>query len=89
MSRRIKEQQILQILADNLSTSQPMVVHSETIAAKLEMSIRETCQIVKIMDEMGMVITDGEGQNSVITRKGLDIVLQLSLRSAPLFEPFQ
>ena len=55
-----------------------MVVHSETIAAKLEMSMRETCQPVKIMDEMDMVITDGDGQNRVITRKGLDIILQLS-----------
>lgn len=75
MSRRIKKRQILQILADNLNSPQPMVVHSETIAAKLGMSVQETCQLVKIMDEMGMVIADGEGRNSLITRKGLDYVL--------------
>lgn len=75
MSRLVKEQQILQVLVENLATPQPMVVHSNTIAEKLHMSVEETCQLVKIMDEMGMVIADAEGQNSLITRKGVSSIL--------------
>ncbi len=75
MSRLLKKQQILQVLVENLATPQPMVVHSNTIAEKLDMSVEETCQLVKIMDEMGMVITDADGQNSLITRKGISSVL--------------
>jgi hypothetical protein len=71
MSMRNKKQQILQILYENLSTAQPQVVHSELIASKLKMSTKDTCQLLKIMHEMGVVVSDMEGQNSLITKEGL------------------
>ena len=71
MSILEKKRQILEILVANLDTPQPQLVHSEMIAAKLKMSVQETCQLVKIMDEMGMLVSDMDGQKSLITRKGL------------------
>lgn len=76
MSMLAKKKQILQILVANLNNSEPQVVHSEMIADKLEMSVNETCQLLKIMHQLGMVISDGEGQKSLITREGLKCVDQ-------------
>lgn len=74
MSRIIKKQQILEILVSNLNTTQAQVVQSEIIADKLKMSVQETCELVKIMNEMGMLISDVEGLNSLITQKGVNCV---------------
>ncbi len=76
MSIRNKKQQVLQILYENLSTSQPQVVHSELIASKLKMSTKDTCQLLKIMHAMGVVVSDMEGQNSLITKEGLRNLVQ-------------
>lgn len=76
MSIRNKKQQVLEILHENLSNPQPQVVHSELIAAKLEMSMKDTCQLLKIMHQMGVVVSDMEGQNSLITKEGLDNLVQ-------------
>lgn len=72
MSILTKKQQVLEILYDNLSNPQPQVVNSELIADKLEMSLKDTCQILKIMDRMGVVVSDIEGQNALITQEGLN-----------------
>jgi len=36
------------------------------------MSLKDTCQLLKIMHEMGVVISDLDGQSSLITREGLN-----------------
>lgn len=71
MSILTKKQQVLEILYDNLRTPQPQVVSSEQIADKLEMSLEDTCHILKIMDEMGVVVSQMEGQSALITQEGL------------------
>lgn len=71
MSIQAKKHQILEILVENLRSVQPQVVPSEIIADKLEMSVKETCSLLKIMHEMGVVVSDLEGQNSLITREGI------------------
>ena len=48
--------QVLEILVENLKNSQPQVVNSRHIADKLNMSEKETCQLIKIMHQMGVVI---------------------------------
>jgi predicted transcriptional regulator len=73
MSILAKKQQVLEILVENLSNPQPQVVNSELIADKLKMSMKDTCQLLKIMHEMGVVVSDLEGQNSLITREGLNL----------------
>ncbi len=72
MSIFAKKKQVLEILVENLSNPQPQVVQSELIADKLAMSVTETCQLLKVMHEMGIVISDSEGQSSLITREGLN-----------------
>ncbi|MCP3889063.1 MAG: hypothetical protein GY702_09365 [Desulfobulbaceae bacterium] len=72
MSIQSKKLQVLGVLAENLSNPQPQVVQSGLIANKLEMSLKDTCQLLKIMHEMGVVVSDLEGQSSLITREGLN-----------------
>lgn len=72
MSIRTKKQQVLEILVENLNNPQPQVVNSGLIADKLEMSLKDTCQLLKIMHEMGVVVSDIEGHNALITREGLN-----------------
>lgn len=72
MSILTKKQQVLEILGENLSNPQPQVVNSRLIADKLKMPMKDTCQLLKIMHKLGVVISDIEGQNSLITKEGLD-----------------
>ncbi len=76
MSIHTKKQQVLEILYENLSNPQPQVVRSELIATQLKMSMKDTCQLLKIMHEMGVVVSDMEGQNSLITKEGLNNLTQ-------------
>ncbi len=72
MSILKKRQQVLEILFENLSNPQPQVVNSRLIAAKLNISVKDTCQLLKMMHEVGEVVSDLEGQNSLITKEGLN-----------------
>ncbi|SDO72233.1 hypothetical protein [Desulforhopalus singaporensis] len=71
MCRLEKKQQVLRILADNLNTPNPELVASDYIADKLDMSKTDTCQLLKLMHEMGVVVSDMEGERSLITHEGL------------------
>jgi predicted transcriptional regulator len=72
MSHLVKTRQVLNILAKNLKNPQPQVVYCEHIAIELEMSVKETSQLLKIMHAMGVVISDAEGQKALITQKGMN-----------------
>lgn len=72
MSILAKKQQVLEILVANLDNPQPQVVHSEFIADTLKLSTKDTCQLLKVMHEMGLVVSDLEGQYSLITKEGLN-----------------
>jgi predicted transcriptional regulator len=76
MSIFANKKQVLEILVENLKNSQPEVVNSHHIANKLKMSEKDTCQLMKIMHQMGVVISDIDGQKSLITREGLHCVNQ-------------
>jgi len=71
MSLLTKKNLILTLLTDNLKNPHPQVVPSEIIAHKLNMSMKETSQLLKIMHDRGDVISDADGLNALITRKGL------------------
>lgn len=68
--------QVLEILVENLKNAQPQVVNSRHIADKLKISEKDTCQLMKIMHQMGVVISDMDGQKSLITREGLHFLNQ-------------
>ncbi len=76
MSIRENKQQILEILVENLKNPQPQVVNSQQIADRLNMSVQDTCQLIKIMNESGMVVSDIEGHNALITQQGLHCLNQ-------------
>lgn len=67
--------QILRILGDNLKNPQPQVVDSENIANKLHIQVSETRSLLRVLEQNGAVVTDLEGQYSLITSKGL-VLLQ-------------
>jgi len=71
MSVLANKQQVLNILVENLKNKQPQVVDSCTIAKRLNMSVKDTCQLIKIMNNMGVVESDSEGLRSLITREGM------------------
>ena len=71
MSLEQNKQQILRILSENLKTPQPEVVDSATIAEKLHIDVPTTCQIVKILNDTGAVVSDQDGEHCLITPDGL------------------
>jgi len=85
MSIHTKKRQVLEILYDNLRNPQPQVVNSEQIADKLEMSLKDTCHLLKIMDEMGVVVSQMDGHSALITQEGLGYLAtsHLSLSALP------
>jgi predicted transcriptional regulator len=76
MSLGTKKLQILAILSDNLKNPQPQLVRSTDIAGKLNISIKEIQQLLKVMDGMGVIKSNVEGQLSLITRKGVQYLNQ-------------
>lgn len=88
MSIHSKKQQVLEILYDNLHNPHPQVVNSEQIAGKLEMTLKDTCHLLKIMDEMGVVVSQIEGHSALITQEGLGYLAasQLSLSALPGYD---
>jgi predicted transcriptional regulator len=82
MSLLAYKRQVLNILAENLKNAQPQVVDSCKIAERLDMGLKETCQLIKVMNKMGIVESDQEGQRSLITRDGLHFLDAFSFSRA-------
>lgn len=82
MSMLAYKQRILGILVENLKNSEPQVVSSESISARINLNIRETCQLIKVMNQMGIIESDQEGQRSLITRQGILFLKELELSKA-------
>ncbi len=61
----------LSILAENCRKPYPDVVDSETIAKRLNLSLRETTEMIKSLNDVGVVQSDLDGQLSLITQKGM------------------
>jgi predicted transcriptional regulator len=76
MSLGTKKLQVLAVLSDNLKNPQPQLVHSTDIANKLNISISEIQQLLKVMDSMGVIQSNVEGQLSLITPKGVQYLNQ-------------
>jgi predicted transcriptional regulator len=67
-----KKQQMLRILEDNLKNPEPQVVDSEKIAKKLQIQLLETKNLLKVLEQNGAVVTNLDGQYSLITSEGLE-----------------
>jgi len=71
MSLFASQLQYLSILAENSRTPYPNVVDSEAIANRLNMSLSDTRQMVKSLNDIGVIESDLEGELSLITQKGI------------------
>lgn len=72
MGRVIKIQKVLGVLAKNVEINvQPGLIDSMFIAHELSMSLPETKQILRTMEEMGFVQSNLEADYSLITSAGL------------------
>jgi DNA-binding MarR family transcriptional regulator len=78
MSLQKKKIQILTILSDNLQETNPQLVSSIKIAARLKVGLSELRQVLKSMEGMGVIQSDPDLQFSLITRKGLQWLEQRS-----------
>jgi predicted transcriptional regulator len=63
--------QFLSILAENSRKPYPAVMDSELIAGRLNMSLGEIRQLIKYLDDMGVIQSDLEGRLSLITQEGM------------------
>ncbi len=71
MSLFTSQVKFLSILAENSKQPQPKVVYSEEIANRLNMNINETQQMIKYLNDMGVIESNIEGRLSLITQKGI------------------
>jgi predicted transcriptional regulator len=72
MSIGMKKIQVLRILSQNLSNPQPELVSSDEIARRLELSLRETELLLKVMNDQGVIESNVDHRLSLITRKGVE-----------------
>jgi predicted transcriptional regulator len=77
-----RKHSILNYLVDNLKTDPTRTVDASHIAEKLRMSVKDTCQIIKMMNAMGIVESDQEGERVLVTRQGLAYAAETSLSKA-------
>ncbi|SHO52207.1 hypothetical protein [Desulfopila aestuarii] len=66
-----QKMQVLAILSDNLNNPHPQPVPTAAIAGKLNMSVMELHNILKIMDGLGIIQTDPDLRHNLITKQGL------------------
>jgi DNA-binding IclR family transcriptional regulator len=71
MSIQTKKLQVLHILSENLKNPQPQLVRSSDIAHQVNLSIPEMQLLLKVMNDMGVIESNVDGQLSLITREGL------------------
>lgn len=62
---------ILSILSNNLTNPQPQVVDIKTISAAINLSMKDTRQLLLCMDKNGEIQSDIDGNYSLITLAGL------------------
>ena len=71
--KSIKENKlrVLSILCENLKNPQPEVVGIDRISGELQLSLKETRQLLLNMDQTGEIQSDMDGNYSLITPAGL------------------
>ncbi len=71
LASRIK---FLSILEENARKPQAQVVNSEAIASMLGLSINETRQLIRCLNDMEVIQSDLEADRSLITQKGISML---------------
>ena len=70
---------VLRLLAENATNNiSPQVMDTDTIAGMLEISLAETKQLLKALHASGVIISNMEGQYSLITQEGIQWLNQMT-----------
>jgi len=72
---------ILSILSSNLTNPQPQVVDIKTISTAINLSMKETRQLLLSMDQNGEIQSDIDGNYSLITQLGLSSLSSSQLQA--------
>lgn len=73
---------ILHLLQENLQNEQPQPVSAALLAEKLQLSGKEICQIIKMLNKDGVVESDQDGERVVMTRQGQVYLAEMGLSRA-------
>ena len=76
MSMGRRKIQVLHILSQNLRNPEPQLVSSDEIARCLQISLRETEYLLKVMNDLGVIESNVDQRLSLITRKGVECLRQ-------------
>ena len=76
MSLLDKQHQVLHILSENSKKPQPQVVDSTDIAEELHLGISEIQQLIKVLNQSGVIESDQDGQYSLITPHGVHWLME-------------
>jgi CTP-dependent riboflavin kinase len=71
MSLFTSQIKFLSILAENSKKPYAEVVYSEEIAQRLDMSLTDTHQMIRCLNDMEVIESNMEGHLSLITQKGI------------------
>lgn len=71
MSLFTSQIKFLSILAENSKKHHPEAVYSEEIANRLNMSLNDTHQMIRCLNDMEVIESNLEGHLSLITQKGI------------------
>lgn len=86
MSLNGKKIAVLTILFENLQQDQPQLVRSDVIAGNLNLDLSELQQLLKIMDDTGIIESDVDLQHNLITSKGVRWLSRQSTSSHAISE---
>lgn len=79
MRLQVLKHQVLKLLAENATNNEsPQVMDTDTIARALDISVNEARQLLRALHASGVIISNLEGQYSLITQEGIQWLDQMS-----------
>lgn len=80
MSSQVLKHKVLRLLAENAwNNTSPQVMDSGTIAGMLEISLPEIKQMLVALHASGVIISNMEGQYSLITQEGIQWLNEMTV----------
>ncbi len=79
MRLQVLKHQVLRLLAENATNNaSPQVMDTDTIARALHISVGEARQLLRALHASGVIISNLEGQYSLITQEGIQWLDEMS-----------
>ena len=79
MRLQVLKHQVLKLLAENATNNEsPQVMDTDTIARALHIGVGEARQLLRALHASGVIISNLEGQYSLITQEGIQWLDEMS-----------